>query len=222
MKTRFGLFISAFTLLLGTPAGALDEAASTPLRPGPNDRAAALYRIALDRVALDRAAPERIAAAEPAAPIAPATPAAAIAATDQAFVDAAVVAGSTEIAAAQLALQLATDPDVKDFARTMIADHGKLAGELARTAAAQGVTPAPGGTDAAVMAKLKALKGRDFDRSYAEVVLRSHEEAVELFGRQSQSGSNASLRALADYALPTLRHHLVMARKLVTDGQTAR
>lgn len=133
---------------------------------------------------------------------------------DRDFVQQAARSGTTEIEASKLALQRAHDRDIKAFARRMIADHGKLARELKASAASQGIRVRNEKADPAVMVPLRQTHGREFDAAYVDAVIKGHEEAVALFGEEADSGDNRRLQALARRALPTIRHHLEMAREL--------
>jgi putative membrane protein len=45
-------------------------------------------------------------------------------------------------------------------------------------------------------------------------MVKDHEKAVKLFSKESSSGKDAELKAFATKTLPTLQHHLEMARQL--------
>ena len=64
---------------------------------------------------------------------------------------------------------------------------------------------------------LKSRQGHDFDVAYvATAGPAAHEQAVQLFQREAKSGQDPELKAFARSTLPTLEHHLTMARKLAT------
>ncbi|SEJ08035.1 DUF4142 domain-containing protein [Paraburkholderia diazotrophica] len=133
---------------------------------------------------------------------------------DQQFVQDASQAGATEIAASKLALKNSSDAQVKTFAQQMIADHTRLARSLDVVAAGKGLGKPPG-ADSALIGKLQALKGADFDKAYIdEVAMGGHQKAVELFRKESESGMDAQLKSAATRALPVIRHHLQMAQQL--------
>jgi len=62
--------------------------------------------------------------------------------------------------------------------------------------------------------QLASAPPRHFDRLYGRMQVAAHQEAVALFTAYAQSGEDPSLRAFAQSALPTLQHHLRMARRL--------
>ncbi|MGF6756671.1 putative membrane protein [Paraburkholderia sp. GAS42] len=137
-----------------------------------------------------------------------------LSAADQQFVQDASQAGATEMAASKLALKNSSDPQVKQFATQMIADHSKLARNLDVVVAKKGLK-APPSADSAVVGKLQGLKGADFDQAYvADVAVSGHQKAVELFQKESESGTDQQLKAAATKALPMIQHHLAMAQQL--------
>ncbi|CAG9270865.1 DUF4142 domain-containing protein [Paraburkholderia caribensis] len=133
---------------------------------------------------------------------------------DTQFVQDASQAGATEIAASKLALTNSSNPQVRKFAQQMIADHTKLARSLDVVATEKGLGASPG-ADSALVGKLQGLKGDDFDKAYIdEVAVGGHQKAVELFQKESESGTDPQLKGAATHALPTIRHHLAMAQQL--------
>ncbi len=65
--------------------------------------------------------------------------------------------------------------------------------------------------------RLDALSGHQFDREYAEEMVRDHAAAVRKFEWASENLSDADLRAFASKTLPTLRDHYAKAQKLALD-----
>lgn len=161
---------------------------------------------------------------------------------DRRFVTEAAEAGMAEVAHGQLAVQRASNQEVKDFAQRMIDDHTKANQELMQLAMSKGIsmpndktmqsTKQTGQTGAQMsgqmteqqaqlkgkhremMDKLAKLSGADFDREYMRGQVKDHEKAVSLFERQSTSGNDAELKAFAAKTLPTLREHHQMARDI--------
>ncbi|MFC4158709.1 DUF4142 domain-containing protein [Chitinimonas lacunae] len=138
---------------------------------------------------------------------------------DQTFVQKAGMSGATEIAASKRAVALSASEKVKTFARQMIKDHTKVAGQLKATASKAGLQPPGDEPDPAVMSKLSGLTGADFDKAYIEhVAVKAHADAVSLFSLQAASGKNATMKTWAKRTLPALQHHLTMAQKLAKDS----
>ena len=109
---------------------------------------------------------------------------------------------ATEIAASKVALKNSSDPHVKKFAQQMITDHTKLSHAMAALVSKKGFTSTPS-ADSALVGKLQTLKGKE-----------AHQRAVDLFQQESTSGTDAQLKAAAQHALPTIKHHLAMAQQL--------
>jgi putative membrane protein len=136
---------------------------------------------------------------------------------DQQFVLDASKADATEIAASKIALKNSNDPHVRKFAQQMITDHTKLSQGMATLVAKKGFKPTPA-ADSALVGKLQSLKGKEFDQAYVEQIgVEAHQRAVDLFQQESQSGTDAQLKAAAAHALPTIKHHLAMAQQLAGD-----
>jgi len=136
---------------------------------------------------------------------------------DQQFVLDASKSDATEIAASKIALKNSKDPHVRKFAQQMIADHTKLSHAMSTLVAKKGFKQAPV-ADSALVGKLQTLKGKEFDQAYVEQIgVEAHQRAVDLFQQESQSGTDAQLKAAAAHALPTIEHHLKMAQQLAGD-----
>lgn len=118
--------------------------------------------------------------------------------------------GIAEVELSQLALKKAQNPEVKNFAQKMVADHTKANNELKALAAKKNVT-LPTETDAAHRAKLnqlEGLSGADFDRAYVETMVSDHEATVQLFEKQASEEADPELKAFALKTLPNLKMHL--------------
>jgi putative membrane protein len=135
---------------------------------------------------------------------------------DTSFVTKASAAGMTEVQASQLADAHAKSADIKSFASTMITDHTKAGDQLKALADKDGFTPSDGPNvmQQKAITKLGTLNGAAFDKAYAAMMLKDHNEAVALFKSEAASGSNSDLKSFASATLPTLEHHLAMAKKL--------
>lgn len=135
---------------------------------------------------------------------------------DAQFVTSASAANATEIIASRLAQTQAKSPKIKAFASTMIQDHTAANDKLRTLAQKNGFALA--GTAMVEqqpdLAKLQSLNGNDFDKAYAAMMNKDHQDAVALFTSESSTGANADLKSFAAQMLPALQHHLAMAKAL--------
>ncbi|MNC59942.1 hypothetical protein D3C75_1097860 [compost metagenome] len=131
------------------------------------------------------------------------------------FVENAAQGGIAEIEAGKLALEKSTSADVKAFAEKMVADHGKANKELKALASKLDIK-VPDDAELTDKAKKMILDLREgsFDPAYANNQVNAHENAVKLFTEASESADKPQIKAFATQTLPTLKHHLEMAKKL--------
>jgi putative membrane protein len=136
--------------------------------------------------------------------------------TDVDFVSKAAQAGMAEVAAGKVAEANGQSASVKAFGKRMIADHTTAGDELKKVADKSGITmpTSPSSEQQQVGKRLEGLKGADFDKAYADQMVKDHEDAVTLFTNEASSGSNADLKSFAKKTLPTLQEHLKMAHAL--------
>ncbi|GGF73528.1 membrane protein [Azorhizobium oxalatiphilum] len=134
------------------------------------------------------------------------------------FVETAGVAGLFEIESSKLALERSKSPEIQKFAQEMVDDHTKIAADLKRAAtSANGDVPVPSALDAeheAMIRKLKAATGTDFDTLYVAMQTTAHEEAVGLFGAFAKDGDQTALKSFAADTLPILQKHLEHVRMI--------
>lgn len=163
---------------------------------------------------------ERSGAASPAATPSPAVQAdadakpAMLADEDREFIRKAALASMVEVALGQLAQALADSEQVKQFARQMVEDHGKVNDQLVAFGKDRGVGVPPelDRKHEALIGKLKSLWGADFDREYMKAMVADHEESIALYERQASAGRDPELEAFASKTLPVLEAHLKLAR----------
>jgi len=134
---------------------------------------------------------------------------------DKKFADAAARGGMMEVMMGQLASTNATNAAVKSLGEMMVKDHSKANDELKKWASTTGYT-LPTSLDAEKQKKyddLKAKKGAEFDRMYADLMVTDHEKDIAEFKEQTSKGAEASLKSFASKTLPTLEHHLMESKK---------
>jgi putative membrane protein len=132
------------------------------------------------------------------------------------FVKEVAISDMFEIESSKLAAERADGP-TKTFASQMVKDHTKTSTELKSEAAGLSNASIPTALDSphqSKLDKLKGLNGADFTKSYHDVQVSAHKDAVSLFERYAKGGDNEKLKAWAAKTLPDLRHHLEMAQAL--------
>ncbi|WP_339523937.1 DUF4142 domain-containing protein [Pseudomonas sp. EA_35y_Pfl2_R111] len=131
------------------------------------------------------------------------------------FVEEASAKGIAEIETAKLALEKASNQDIKNFAQTMIDDHSKANLTLGKLASQKELEVSD---DAELINQAKALilKLRDedsFDKAYMNNQVMAHKQTIDLFNRASKS-EDEQIAAFAKETLPKLQHHLQMAEQI--------
>jgi putative membrane protein len=135
---------------------------------------------------------------------------------DQGFVTKASQGGSTEIKESELAKSKSSNENVKALADMMITDHTKAGTELDTLVTAKGgaVSKEPDDEQKIAIQKLQAMDGAAFDKAFTENMVSDHKKVVALFEDAARNSDDAQLKAFAQKTLPTLKHHLMAAKKL--------
>lgn len=128
------------------------------------------------------------------------------------FVLRAVTGGIKAIELSRLAVDRATGPEVKRFAKQMLDDHSKANDELKNILASKDmVLPGDVWKTPAAVKELVNLRGARFDKKYMVVQVEDLEKTVTLFERQADEGVDPELKAFASQMLPALHEHLKQA-----------
>ena len=130
-----------------------------------------------------------------------------------AFLATAYRTGLAEIQLGQLALQRATNDDVREFAQQMIDEHTQANTQISTLAQQRGF-PLPTALSAeqqATATELATFTGADFDEAYMDINVIAHLQAVRLFRKQADAGTDADVRAFASNNVPDLTEHLLSA-----------
>lgn len=147
-----------------------------------------------------------------------ATSSTALAQSAQDFVNKVAISDMFEIQSSQLALSKQADEDTKPFAQKMVQDHQKTSSELKAVVEGSMVKlTLPTTMDSEhqkMLNDLQAKDGKDFDRTYDQIQLKAHQDAVALFESYSKNGDNPELKSWAVATLPHLKEHLSLAQKL--------
>ena len=120
-----------------------------------------------------------------------------------------------EVKVAQLAVERATNPDVKRFAQKLAEDHTAANREL-MPIANQFQIQAPREMTKEhqqLWQKLSNLRGADFDLEFIRLQIEDHQNDIAKF-EKAQNSANPQVKAFATKTLPTLREHLKMAQDI--------
>ena len=162
---------------------------------------------------------------------------------DKDFAEKTMVGNMAEVELGQMAARRALRAEVKSFADMMVRDHTMASGELRQIATSHGIL-VPTQLDEKhqeLRNRLMGLNGAAFEREYMNAMVQGHEDMADLlqtranedrFGddkgavrpERSDNPVEASLNAWAAKALPTVRHHLDEAKRVLEslDDQTTR
>jgi putative membrane protein len=131
-------------------------------------------------------------------------------------------ANQIDINQAKLALKKTSNPQVKEFANQMIADHTSLETSVNDLAKKLGVTPedSPTSTQLKQQAadetkQLTSLHGKAFDKEYASHEVAFHQAVIDAAKTTLiPNAKNAELKSALEGAAPLLQGHLEHAQQL--------
>jgi putative membrane protein len=124
--------------------------------------------------------------------------------------------GMMEVTLGKMAQEKAVSQRVKDFGAMMVADHTRANEDLIARAKTQNITIPETVKDdeQKMMDKLKKKSGRDFDKTYMDMMVEDHNKDVEEFKKAAEKCTNSSIRDFASQTLPVLQKHLDSARAI--------
>ena len=139
---------------------------------------------------------------------------------DIAFYRSAAEGGIAEVDMGNLAQQQARSPSVKEFGAMMVKDHSAANEKLKALAESKNITlPANSSVEeVTAKARLKALSGSSFDKSYIKGMIKDHEEDIAEFKKEAASGLDPDARAFAKATLPTLEAHLKKIQSIAAEA----
>ncbi len=139
-----------------------------------------------------------------------------LAAADAAFITAAAQGGLAEIQEAQLAQTMSHNARVRAFASKMTTDHSKVDDQLKQIAMTKGVMlpTAPSDMQMQQMTTLQGLMGHKFDHEYIADQVSDHQQMLQLFQTEAQTGTDPDLKTFAANSVPVLQSHLDAANAL--------
>jgi putative membrane protein len=121
-----------------------------------------------------------------------------------------------EVQMGELAQRQGGKPAVRSFGERMVNDHSKSSTRLQELATQRGAAlpTQMSHKDNAKLQRLERLSGGDFDRAFAEDMVKGHEHAIKEYKSAAKDMSDAQLRTFAETSLPILQEHLRMAKNL--------
>lgn len=139
--------------------------------------------------------------------------------TDPEIASIAVTANQIDVDYGKIALQKASNDEVKRFAQTMINDHTAVIEQAVALAKKLNVTPKDNAItqsllkdSKAIMKDLNSKKGKEFDKAYIDNEVTYHEAVISTIKTVLiPQTSNSELKELFQSVMPALEHHLEMA-----------
>lgn len=130
---------------------------------------------------------------------------------DKSFVEKAAKMGMEEVAISRIAVERATNPQVREFAQMMVSDHTGANSELTTLAASKNVMLPSKDFN---LDKWEKRSAKSFDEEYMEKMVSDHKDTLDLFEKESKKGEDADLMNFAGKTVPTLTAHLSKAQEI--------
>jgi putative membrane protein len=132
---------------------------------------------------------------------------------DATFLHDAAYGGMKEVEAGKVAKTKGQSKDVKSLADMMVTDHTAM-NEKVKALAAKKNVQLPDSLSTDDMDKIRNNKktGAGFDKEYANMMVDDHESTIRKFEDAANNSKDPDIKALANEALPKLRHHLEMSK----------
>lgn len=110
----------------------------------------------------------------------------------------------------QLAQQNGTMSHVKELGKMVEDAHTKSLADLTALAKTKSVSLPTLQTDNGkeTYKKLSDKSTKNFDKSYADLMVNEHKDAIDLFEKAAENSTDPDIKAWAAATLPTLRTHL--------------
>ena len=153
-----------------------------------------------------------------------AAPAASTGPTDAQIAHIVVTANTVDIEAGKLG-QKSKNKEIQTFAKLMVTDHSAVNKQATDLAKKLKVTPEDNATSKALAkggeenrAKLKKLKGAEFDKAYVDHEVDYHVQVLEAIDTTLiPNAKNPDLKALLEKTRPAIAAHLEHAKKVQSE-----
>jgi putative membrane protein len=136
---------------------------------------------------------------------------------DEKFVRGAAEGSMAEVKLGQLAEEKGQSEEVKKFGKRMVEDHSKAEDQLKELGAKEGINMPTdvNRKDAETYQRLAKMSGAQFDKAYAQEMVRDHEKDINEFKSATNTTQKPSLKQFAQEQLPTLESHLRQAKQMM-------
>ena len=133
-----------------------------------------------------------------------------------AFLMKAANSGIAEVQLAKLAQQKATIDAVKSFAAMLERDHSAVNDQVKNLAGQRNVSlPASPSEDKQKMyTDMEKMTGKAFDKEYISMMVKSHNDGINLFEDTRSNASDIDVKNFADKTLPAIKMHLDSAKAI--------
>jgi putative membrane protein len=139
-------------------------------------------------------------------------------AAERDFVTKVAARGMYEVEVSRLAAERAINPNVRNYAQTLVAQHTQANEELVALMSAHGVVPPKGlaADKATKLHRLASLPRSDaFDNGYIRVVgIEDHRADIAMFDKARRDVRDRDLRAWIERTVALMRDHLSMAERI--------
>ena len=138
--------------------------------------------------------------------------------TTASFLQHAAAGQQSEIDLGQLAIQKASNDQVKDFGARMVADHQKAQQEVQQLAAKGGLklSGPPDSSHTQIKQQLAKLSGKEFDRAYITTMLREHAKEMKNLEQHALVEKNPDIKQWASGSVPVVQEHLTQATAIAS------
>lgn len=131
------------------------------------------------------------------------------------FATQAAIGTMMEIESSAIMIKRTENRDIQNLATIMVRDHLAAKRELQAIAKQNKISIPQRLPDdkKAILARLDSLKFDERNHFYAQLMVKEHEKAVNLFRAASTNEAQPALANFAKKKLPTLEHHLMEAKR---------
>jgi putative membrane protein len=145
-----------------------------------------------------------------------------VGAGEASFARQACQAGVTQAEIGKLAAVNTKNETVRSFAKALVKEHTQWEKELGQIFSQKGISAESelGEQFQSSINDLAELKGGAFDRAFKQQVIEDHQQAIAVFAKQAEQGTDPDLKAFAQKHLPHLREHLEVAKMLPISTDT--